>query len=128
MESIDMAWCLVVNARRIYLPVSVSDFVSLLGQSEPTMDHRLIDLQVKLKTVNPRTIAEGLIGTKRRKGEVRAGFGNVECLAVPLKDFFRVLQCRQQRVTLSVVCRGDVVPANFLFLALVNSGAKCFGD
>jgi hypothetical protein len=47
---------------------------------------------VKLKAIDVRAITKGLIRAERRKSEMNGAFGDIERIAVPLKNFLRSLE------------------------------------
>ena len=117
-----------VNAHGIDLPAESDDFFLIFGDPEPPMNHRLIDFQVKLKAIDVRAITEGLIGAEGRKSQMNSAFGDIERIAVPLKNFLRSLELSEQRIPFRVAGRGNVIPADLFFLVWVNGGAQCFCD
>jgi hypothetical protein len=62
VEPLDVLWCFQVNALGIDLAAESDDFLPVFTHFKPAMNHRLIDFQVKLKTINVRAIPKGLIG------------------------------------------------------------------
>ena len=84
-----------VNALGIDRPAERRDFLTVLGDPQPAMNHRLVDFQMKLKAVDVVAVTKRLVGAQGRKGEMASAFGDIEGFAMPLKDFLRCLKHHQ---------------------------------
>src|SRR5689334_3636205 len=113
-----------MNALSIDFSTKRGDLDLVLFHPKPALDHALLDLEVKLKAVDVRAVAESLIGAKRGKGEVPAGSRNIEGVTMPLKYFLRPCPRGEQTIVSCVVGRRHIVPADFFFPIRVNGGAE----
>ena len=62
VEPLDVLWCFQVNALGIDLAAESDDFLPVFTHFKPAMNHRLIDFQMKLKTINVCAIPKSLVG------------------------------------------------------------------
>src|SRR5919109_163879 len=128
MQARDIFRRFAVNALGIDGVAQPAEFVPVLGQREPTVDHWLIDLKVKLEAVDLLAVAKRLIRTQGGKSEVSCRSRHIECFAMPLKNFFAVAELREQWIAVGLVRRRNVIPADFFFRVGINRGAERFSD
>src|SRR6478736_1724360 len=104
------------------------DLDLVLLHAKPALDHALLDLEMKLKSVNVRAVTERLMGAKRGEREVPAGSRNIEGFAVPLEYFFRRCPRAEQRIVFGLFGRCNIVPADFFLPIGLNCCAEGFRD
>jgi hypothetical protein len=128
LEPPDVLGCFPMDALGIDLPAERADFFPVFSDAKPAMNHRLVDLQVKLQAVNVRVIAKSLIGTEGRKSEMNGASGDIERVPVPLKNGLGFTERTEQGVPFRLVGRRNVIPADLFFCVGVDGRAQCFRD
>ena len=103
MQSFDVVECFRVNLIRVDIAVQAANFFAVFRHLEPTQDHRLIDFEMKLKGIDVGFVAKRLINTGWRRRQMRRAVGNVEGVAVPLKELFVFSKFREQWIALFVL-------------------------
>src|SRR5262249_34884874 len=117
-----------VNTLGINLATESDDFRPVLIHFKPAMNHRLIDFQMKLKTMNVRAIPKSLFGAYTRARKMDGLLWDVARLHVPVENFLCFFELSKQWIFFRITRRGNVIPTDFLFFVRVNSGAQCFRD
>src|SRR4051812_23782680 len=88
MEPCNIMHGLRVNVIGIDIAVQALNLSPVLRNFQPAHDHRLVHLEMKLKSVNTALIAEGLIDASQGRCQVKGAARNIESIAMPLKNFF----------------------------------------
>jgi hypothetical protein len=128
MESLDVIRGFAVDPAGIDGPAEGGDFLLILGHPQPAMDHPFVDFEMELKAIDGGAVAKSLIGTNPGKGQVNRATGDIEGIAMPLKNLFRALKLGQQRIPFSLRCGADVIPADFFFTVGVDIRSERSGD
>src|SRR5574341_1072586 len=64
VQSLDVRGGFLMNFLGIDFAPQRGDFVAILADAEPAMDHPFVDFQVKLKAVDIPSVAKGLVGAQ----------------------------------------------------------------
>jgi hypothetical protein len=127
-ETFNAARCLITDDLRIDRALEAGDFSAILKDVQPDIDCRDINLQMKLKGIDISSISKGLVCAERRRSQMNASPGKVECIPVPLKNFLRTLYMAKQRVIFCGYCRCKVIPSNFFNAVWIDPGTESAGD
>src|SRR5512132_593228 len=104
---------LEMNLVRVDIAVQAGDLPAILRHLEPTQYHRFVDFEMELKGVDVVAVTKRLIRAKSRGGQMDRAVGDIEGVAVPLKERFGFAELVEQRILFSMIRTLDVVPADF---------------
>ena len=104
------------------------DLLLVMGNAEPALDQRGVDLEVELQAVGGLAVAESLVRAVGVRSEVNGAVGDLEGVPVPLEDGFDVAEVGEEGVLPTRSRALDPGPADLLHRVGANLGAERLGE